>query len=612
MVADEVPPMTDGPFLRALRAAAPDPTPDAELLRRYAAGGDADAFELLVRRHADLVWRACRGVLRDDPHAAEDAFQAAFLALARKAGTVGRGDRLPGWLFRVARHAALAVRRSRKATVPLPDVVPNRRNEPGGSPDLAPILIEEIDRLAAKFREPVLLCFYEGYTHAEAAERLGWAVGTVASRLARAKDRLRARLTRRGLAPAAVALALAGPPVSAVPPTLIRSAAGVGSAAAVSPPVLSLAEGVLSAMRIAKLKLTAAATSLVVAAAAGLSVATWAVAQVPTSGGSAPAAGGQAAAAAKPAGDKPLKYETDPNGAKPTKPQQGTGGVRRWATAGNNMKQIVLAMHNYSDVHGYLPTDVYSADGKPLWSWRVHLLPYLEQSRLYQQADLTRPWDDPKNKDVSAIVLKVFQCGAEPAGEPLTCFKRPTGPGTAHEPGKRIRLTDITDGTSNTLFVVEAGDPVPWAKPGTDFPFDGKNPTPIQGPFKAGLVAGRGDGAVVSFPGSIAAAPARKLSLIADGEPVTDKDWGESAVWDPKDAKEYAELQKEVRALTEEAVKGLRDMVKLEEAMQRYRTAHAEKEAEKFTPALAARTAELERIIESLKDRRKRIADDLG
>jgi hypothetical protein len=394
---------------------------------------------------------------------------------------------------------------------------------------------------------------------------------------------------------------------------LIRSAAAVGSAAAVSPPVLSLAEGVLSAMRIAKLKLTAAAASLIVAAAGGLSVATWAAAQGPGSGGSAPTAGGNAAAAAKPAADdKPLKYETDPNGAKPSKPQQGTGGARRWATAANNMKQIVLAMHNFNDAHGHLPADVYSADGKPLWSWRVHLLPYLEQANLYQQADLTRPWDDPKNKSVSATVLKVFQCGAEPAGEPLTCFKRPTGPGTAHEPGKKVRLVDITDGTSNTLFVIEAGDPVPWAKPGTDFPFDGKNPTPIQGPFKAGLVAGRGDGAVVSFPGSIAAAPARKLCLIADGELVTEKEWGESAVWEPKDAKEYADLQKEVRALTEEAAKGLRDMVKVEEAMQRYQTAHAEKKGAEFTPALAARVAELERIIESLKDRRKRIADDLG
>jgi RNA polymerase sigma factor (sigma-70 family) len=609
-------PMPDGPFLRAIRAAAPDPTPDAELLRRFAAAADHAAFELIVRRHAELVWRVCRGVLRADPHAAEDAFQATFLALARKAGTVARRDLLAGWLFRVARHAALRARKrqqrpDRQGGHGVLDALPDGRAS-DGSPDLGPVVAEEIDKLAAKFRDPVLLCFFEGHTHAEAAERLGWAVGTVASRLARAKDRLRDRLAARGLAPAAVAAALAAPPASAVPPTLIRTTAAVTAGAAAAPvPVLALTEGALSAMQLAKLKLTAAVAAAVVAAAGGgMTVATWAAAQNPPGGGRAPHAAG---AAAKPApADSPVKYETDPNGATPTKQQKGTGGARRWAQVGNNLKQLAIAFHNYHDTVGHLPTDVYSADGKPLWSWRVQLLPYLDQHNLFKQADLTKPWDDPANKDVSSAVVKVFQCGAEPADRPLTCLKRPTGPGTAHQPGLKVKFADFTDGTSNTLLVVEAGDPVPWAKPGTDFPIDPKNPPTIKGPFAAGLTAARGDGAVVTFPGEIPPASARKLSLIADGEAVAEKDWAGAAAGVPVDPKELAELQKEVRDLTEQAVKGLRDMVALEEAMLRLQAARAEKEGEKFTPALAARALDLYRIVEGLQARRKRLADELG
>src|SRR5207248_1307656 len=120
--------------------------------------------------------------------------------------------------------------------------------------------------------------------------------------------------------------------------------------------VLSLAEGVLAAMRIAKLKLTAAAASALVAAAGGMTVATWAAAQNPPP--AAPQAKPAAASApAKPADE--LKYETDPNGAKPTKQQPGTGGAKRWAAAQNNLKQILLAMYNYQEANGHYPADVY-------------------------------------------------------------------------------------------------------------------------------------------------------------------------------------------------------------------------------------------------------------
>ena len=193
-------------LMRKLRAVVgPDGGPsDAELLRRFAATRDAGAFELLVWRHASMAKAAAAAVLRDR-HLAEDAAQAAFLALARQAGRVR--DNPAGWLYRVARR--VAVRHRRAAGLVPADLVVDRASDGGGeprrSPDELAILHDELARLPDKYRLPVLLCFLEGLSHADAADRLGWPVGTVAGRLARAKDTLRTRLARRGLTPALAA-----------------------------------------------------------------------------------------------------------------------------------------------------------------------------------------------------------------------------------------------------------------------------------------------------------------------------------------------------------------------------------------------------------------------
>src|SRR5262249_51849825 len=143
------------------------------------------------------------------PQDAEDAFQATFLTLARKAGSIGRRQALAAWLYRVAYRAALRARAgaARHAALPLPDPEPAA---PGADElvwhDLRPVLDEELSRLPDKYRRPVVLCYLEGKTHAEAAEQLGCAKATVAVRLLRARERLRARLLRRGLALSAGAL----------------------------------------------------------------------------------------------------------------------------------------------------------------------------------------------------------------------------------------------------------------------------------------------------------------------------------------------------------------------------------------------------------------------
>jgi hypothetical protein len=150
------------------------------------------------------------------------------------------------------------------------------------------------------------------------------------------------------------------------------------------------------------------------------------------------------------------------------------------ATTTNNMKQIALACHNYNDANGHLPHDITDKDGKPLLSWRVAILPYIEQANLYNQFKLDEPWDSEHNKKWSSLAIKTYMSpNANPNTPPgMTQYKGFAGPGAIFEPGKKIRLVaDIPDGTSNTILFVEAGDPIPWAKPG-DIPFDPKKPLP--------------------------------------------------------------------------------------------------------------------------------------
>ena len=202
--------------------------PDADLLDRYARAGDEAAFELLVWRHGRLVWGVCRRVARDR-HGAEDAFQAAFLALARKAGTITRADGLAGWLYRVAYRAAVAARRGPGRPAPLdgvevPDPAPGPADAAGWR-DAGRAVAEEVSRLPAAYRASFVLCEVQGLSNAQAAAALGCPVGTVESRLTRARARLRERLSARGVTVAGAVL------VGGVVPEAVMAAgvrAGVG------------------------------------------------------------------------------------------------------------------------------------------------------------------------------------------------------------------------------------------------------------------------------------------------------------------------------------------------------------------------------------------------
>ena len=199
---------------------------DAELLGRFAEHRDEDAFAALLRLHGPMVLGVCRRVLGDEQDA-EDVFQATFLVLARKAASIRSRGTLADWLYRVASRLALAVRSaSSRRIIVERQATPMQQTDPTAEiawRDLRPVLDEELSRLPEKYRLPVVLCYLEGKTHAEAAGELGWPCGTVAGRLARARELLRGRLARRGLGLSSAVLAtlLAGQTAPAAVPAVV-------------------------------------------------------------------------------------------------------------------------------------------------------------------------------------------------------------------------------------------------------------------------------------------------------------------------------------------------------------------------------------------------------
>src|SRR5262249_13760406 len=245
------------------------------LVEDFVARGDEAAFEVLVWRHGAMVLRLCQRVLRDS-HEAEDAFQATFLVFARKARAIGKGASVGSWLYKVAYRVALRLRGRRALRGAEALGRARRESEEGAgyfSGDLRPVLDEEIRRLPEKYRAPFVLCYLESHTNEEAAEQLGCPRGTVLSRLARGRERLRWRLARRGVCLAAVLTCAAPAPAALVESTVkaaIPSAARNGLAGLVPASVAALTEGALHAMSLTKLKV--AGTALLALAVLGPAV----------------------------------------------------------------------------------------------------------------------------------------------------------------------------------------------------------------------------------------------------------------------------------------------------------------------------------------------------
>jgi RNA polymerase sigma factor (sigma-70 family) len=272
---------------------------DGQLLARFADGRDEAAFAALVRRHGPMVLGVCRRVL-GNVHDAEDAFQAAFLLLARKAAAVVRREAVGCWLYTVAYRTALEARQAnarRRARERQVEDMPHPTVGPAEAQDWRPLLDRAVYELPEKYRRPVVLCDLEGRTRKQVARQLGLAEGTLSSRLATARRLLARRLAKSGLSLSggALAVVLAEGASAAVPAPLavatVRAAAllAAGRAAGLMTPAAALMKEVLKTMFLAKLKLVAVA--VVVATALGVS-------------GLAYRASGPAAAQAAPEADK--------------------------------------------------------------------------------------------------------------------------------------------------------------------------------------------------------------------------------------------------------------------------------------------------------------------
>ncbi len=197
---------------------------------------------------------------------------------------------------------------------------------------------------------------------------------------------------------------------------------------------------------------------------------------------------------------------------------QAARGAARRSSSMNNMKQLALAVHNYHDVFGTLPPAVVTdADGKALYSGRVLLLPFVEQSHLYDQWDKTQAWDSPANKPLAEMMIPTFRDPADTGPPGQTSYLFVTGAGTMFEAGQQIDFSKITDGTANTLMFVEVKNSgIKWAEP-RDFDASPAAASLPAGNHVTGNNVGMADGSVRSLPPGT---PIRPYATRNGGEPV--------------------------------------------------------------------------------------------
>jgi RNA polymerase sigma factor (sigma-70 family) len=419
------------PVLRQLRTwlGSPDDpaVTDGQLLRRFARQQDEAAFAALVQRHGPMVLGVCRRRLRHEADA-EDAFQASFLVLLRRAASIRRHGSVAAWLhgvaLRVAARAQADAARRRHHEEQAPERHPADPGTEAAWRELAAVLDEELLALPERYRLPLVLCGLEGRSRSEAARLLGWREGTVGSRLARGREALRRRLTRRGLTvPAGVlgALWADGTLSAAVPGALAVStarwaalvAAGEAAAAeAVPGSVAALAKGALQGMLFTKLKAAAVLLALIPILALGAVAAArqaWPMPPAPVAAAPRPV-GQQAGARTDRYGDPlpdgavvrlgTLRFNHgdglnalffSPDGRSII--SEGNGIVRLWdPLTGKELRQFVTAQPLFDSQTALAP------DGQTLT--------VLGQKFPY---DLVRSWDVDQGREVGTLSLPAWR-----------------------------------------------------------------------------------------------------------------------------------------------------------------------------------------------------------
>jgi len=316
---------------------------DGQLLARYAACNDALAFEALVTRHGPMVVATCRAVLKHE-HDIEDAFQATFLVLARKARSVHAGEALSGWLhrvaYRIAVHATNEAKRRHRHELEAAVLEVSDTARPGIQAELCSILHEEIERLPERERLPVILCYLEGLTYEQAAARLHWTVPALCYRLSKARERLRYRLTRRGMTERSLGVIMASAKITAsasLPASWTQAAVTVGTEGPIPLGVAALARTFLKGVLMTQIKIASAA---LLAAAGFVSVGIVALGE-PQPESPRPISGSAVIADYRPA---PVKSAQAAKDNPPTKPAPATVIEVRGRVVGPDGKPVAGAV----------------------------------------------------------------------------------------------------------------------------------------------------------------------------------------------------------------------------------------------------------------------------
>jgi RNA polymerase sigma factor (sigma-70 family) len=521
---------------------------DRVLLARFIAQRDQAAFTLLVQRHGPMVRGVCGRILGQSADV-DDAFQATFLLLVRKAQSIRKAESVGSWLHGVAHRLACQIKASAaRRRVLGHQPVRQTAKDPGLEAawrELCVLLDDEVQCLSPRYRAPLVLCYLEGQTRDQAARQLGWSLRTLDRRLVRGRELLRLRLARRGLKLSAGLLVAAMTDhvaFAAVPGSLLNLtldsatlvAQGNLVATAASSRVAVLVQEGLGAMFLTKLRMVTLGTIMLAGIAGG---------------------GFVLFALAAPGQDKNVAQHTQGEAGRPTAADDFPAGVnahqeatrtagqpvdpkqfaRERAKSANNLKQMALAMANYESAFARFPAPaIYSGQparpgidfadapegvatappqslalkGRALLSWRVTLLPYLNENDLFKEFILSEPWDSVHNKRLLAKMPNIYAPVSETGKNDTTStfYQVFVGPGAGFERHQALGLRAFTGGDAHrikrpdigthTIMIAEAGRSVPWTKP-EDLPYDPDEPLPeLGGLFKDGFNVAMFDGSV--------------------------------------------------------------------------------------------------------------------
>ena len=563
------------------------PPDDATLWERFVQSNEKEAFEVLLHRHGSMVL-ACAHRILSDRSEAEDVFQATFLTLARSKNRIREPKALASWLYKTAYRFAIKSRARHRPLQMLPEEAISSAvvEEEVAWREVKLMLDEELQRLPERLRSPLILCYLCGLTRDEAARQLDCSFDILKRRLEEGRKILRLRLERRGITGAGLALAVLSPQALQAMVALPLVEACL---------VLIFTPEITIPATIASLTLTTTTVTKglimksVLATLFCVSLGIWGYTEV----------GNSLEPQTKknpPKEEAPIPKELTPAKEAPAvEVEFRRADWEQRRRSQENLKQIMLAIHHYSDTTKFLPSDLLDQADKPLLSWRVAILPYLgkEYEALYKQFKLDEPWDSEHNFKLLAKMPTVYRVGIEAKDSSHTYYQAFAGPDTPLHPQptpaimggeggppmmgsapsglgnpgaappigpgppmgsggssapariKRIGLMNVTDGTSNTIGVVEAGPSVAWTKP-ADLPFDPSKPlTKLSGPFSNALHVAMLDGSTHALKRGIDEKVMRHLITMSDGH-VTPPISNLHAALPPETADEKAQLKKKI------------------------------------------------------------------